>query len=765
MKKTRAIAALFAAILSFSACEISEIENPEPSTVTLKAKIDNTKAFIGGDNFLYWQDGDQIWINGHTYNLSISGDVATIEDVQTAESYIAVYPASMAEGYYDQDDDPRYVAINFPAVQEYRSNGGNQVLDIPLAAYSTSEELTFHCAASLLRVTLSNDKGKDMIVDSVTITPESTMPGVPESFAGSTAIYASDYPLAYAMAVASDGELGATISFSNEELRIANGSSKSFYIPIPILSSSKLTVALNTTDLEDKVYKCQRQTPSAKSLSVNTIADIPMSMSALSEDYDAYFPQGDGTKENPYIITTKEQLKHLRDAVDASKPMNSCAFKLGNDIDFGGDTFYPIGTIQTPFFGSFDGDGHTISNIVLGRRTSGDYSLIGLFGYAELASFSNLTVNASVTISEFTTFAAILCAVCRKHCSFRNITTEGTITTGDAYTGNRAGGILASFQNWKDTVPLFDGCTNKANISVRSSQETCEVGGIIGSDRIAINIYDCVNEGNISLTCSATSYESKAMAGGIVGRLYPDASNTRESFTVDRCRNKGNVSVTAQIDGYAGGLLGGTIDTEKNGPYLDMQPKVSNYVNTGNITAVSNTSECAYAGGAVGHMYCDGPEWEGFKYYPYFHNCLNAGTISATGNDSRTGGMCGRVMDDNTQFVQCVNIGAIKGYGDPHKGAISGGSDGIFDDGGSAYFCCWMDPNLPVIYDDDDGDSNCCCDDCFTSSWLNSRLINFQYINKEFSTNWTNDQWAGIGTIHACPWVGTTEEGNLDINF
>lgn len=104
----------------------------------------------------------------------------------------------------------------------------------------------------------------------------------------------------------------------------------------------------------------------------------------------------------------------------------------------------------------------------------------------------------------------------------------------------------------------------------------------------------------------------------------------------------------------------------------------------------------ANAGGIVGYMNSDGPEKVGEEYYPYFYNCLNIGSIYAYGNDARSGGMCGLVHDDDTRFINCVNIGNIDGGPEtgifdfsPYLGGISGGSAIWGQDGGTAYYCDW----------------------------------------------------------------------------
>lgn len=94
------------------------------------------------------------------------------------------------------------------------------------------------------------------------------------------------------------------------------------------------------------------------------------------------FAGGKGTVGNPYIVTTPEQLQAISSYLNSS-------FKLGNDIDLSGYLsedgkgyndgmgWDPIGSEEEPFSGTFDGDGHTISNLKIDRETGRG---VGLFG-------------------------------------------------------------------------------------------------------------------------------------------------------------------------------------------------------------------------------------------------------------------------------------------------------------------------------------------------------------------------------------------------
>ena len=163
---------------------------------------------------------------------------------------------------------------------------------------------------------------------------------------------------------------------------------------------------------------------------------------------------GDGSKEKPYQLTTKEHLIGL--AVLASMGMEigsgegtypgnyrGAWFELGKNIDLSGMNWIPIGFYRTgadmragkvsPFEGHFDGNGKTVSNF---RMYQPSWDFGGLFGMVENAEITDLKVKPGhvITVKEN---GGIL-AGRAKHSVIRNVTVNGTLRT----TGT-VGGVTA----------------------------------------------------------------------------------------------------------------------------------------------------------------------------------------------------------------------------------------------------------------------------------------------------------------------------------
>ncbi len=101
-------------------------------------------------------------------------------------------------------------------------------------------------------------------------------------------------------------------------------------------------------------------------------------------------------EEEVYQIANGAQLAWLAQEVNAGRGGNYQAV-LTADIDLGGEEWTPIGTLNNPFKGSFDGQGYTVKNLSILSPTSDN---LGLFGYVNGGTVRNLTVAGSIQTSK-----------------------------------------------------------------------------------------------------------------------------------------------------------------------------------------------------------------------------------------------------------------------------------------------------------------------------------------------------------------------------
>lgn len=122
----------------------------------------------------------------------------------------------------------------------------------------------------------------------------------------------------------------------------------------------------------------------ASLMCVLALMAMAVSLPALAtETPGAAFPGGNGTAEDPWLIETAEQLNAVRNDLDAS-------YALAADIDLSGyENWEPIGYFDvsaaengdpyaTGFAGTFDGRGHTVSNIMTSNAEGVGVGLFGL---------------------------------------------------------------------------------------------------------------------------------------------------------------------------------------------------------------------------------------------------------------------------------------------------------------------------------------------------------------------------------------------------
>ena len=274
---------------------------------------------------------------------------------------------------------------------------------------------------------------------------------------------------------------------------------------------------------------------------------------------------GNGSKGNPYEISTAAELAWFRDYVNGGK-LSVCA-KLTADIDLkdfchaadasknlGELSWEPIG-VGNAYTGTFDGSGKTISNLYI--KTENQQA--GLFGYTFQSTIKNLTFeNANVTNTELYTGILVGDACYQTTLQNIKISTKCQIIGGKDYTGGIAGSLDGNAYN----------CVNYAMVQ---GQE--DVGGLFGLyNRTGNSMTACANYGNVTAT-------SKTV-GGLVGYY--------SSGTIQDCANYGNIEGTYNVGGMAGYVSKG---------------KMQNVFCYGNVSATDNTIRggmvCGYSSQGV----------------------------------------------------------------------------------------------------------------------------------------------------------------------
>jgi|GEM_PF-1321742 len=238
----------------------------------------------------------------------------------------------------------------------------------------------------------------------------------------------------------------------------------------------------------------------------------------------------DGVAGDVYYLNSAADLAGLSKVLyewypgNTNNPFQDDTFYLTVDIDLGNHEWIPIGTASNSkgvekgkWFGSFDGQGHTISNL----KVTGDFQHAGLFGYTGGATqkienivLENVTIDNNVTSKPAT--GALVGRINSNTFVISNVDVTGTVDIeGSQFTGGIAG---------YGRGQIVD-CDVTATGTIHNSLN--DVGGIVGIYYATSNdtyVKDCtVNGGKDGLVVS-TDY---GMIGGAIGFVSPGADVTK----------------------------------------------------------------------------------------------------------------------------------------------------------------------------------------------------------------------------------------------
>ena len=126
------------------------------------------------------------------------------------------------------------------------------------------------------------------------------------------------------------------------------------------------------------VFSSQLQAYQSKhgSLNVTFVGDLETSGNwTTAGNYASSFSNED---DDNIIITNEAEMARFAYMVNAGHRYTGYTIKLARDLYMDSHEWTPVGTSQSPFEGTFDGQGHTISGIIVNRD---DLAYNGLFGF------------------------------------------------------------------------------------------------------------------------------------------------------------------------------------------------------------------------------------------------------------------------------------------------------------------------------------------------------------------------------------------------
>jgi The GLUG motif. len=219
-------------------------------------------------------------------------------------------------------------------------------------------------------------------------------------------------------------------------------------------------------------------------------------------------------------------------------------YVLTEDIDLSATTWTPVGTTTTPFAGSFDGKGHSVTLAITGTANNS-----GFFGYiGSTGSVKNLVVAGAVAggggVGALAGYSEGLVSACS---STANVT--GTTDVG---------GLVGKNGN---TTGIIEYCHSSGTVA-----GTNYVGGLLGENSTYATVRYCYS------TCAITSGSN---VGGLVGFNW--YSTILDSYA------RGAVTGTAPVGGLIGRNQGSSVTrcyatgTSSGNSFVGSEPESNTY--------------------------------------------------------------------------------------------------------------------------------------------------------------------------------------------
>jgi hypothetical protein len=279
--------------------------------------------------------------------------------------------------------------------------------------------------------------------------------------------------------------------------------------------------------------------------SVGTIL-VVLCLFLFSRPAQAEYGGGTGEPNDPYLIYTAEHLN----AIGARPNDWDKHFRLMANVDLSGVTY--SGAVIPRFAGTFDGNGHTISNFAYDSNGVDD---VGLFGYVgwEGAQIKNLGLIDPNIDAGTGDYVGSLAGRMDSGCIVADCYVEGGAVRGRDWVGGLVGRhgltsagrtITNSHSTASVTGHLYVGGLvgqNQATVS------NCSSGGRVSGD---VNVGGLVGKnyfGTITSSYADGSVSGNWSVGGLVGH---------NGGTITGCHSGARVQAAAQ-SGRIGGLVGG----------------------------------------------------------------------------------------------------------------------------------------------------------------------------------------------------------------
>ncbi len=337
-----------------------------------------------------------------------------------------------------------------------------------------------------------------------------------------------------------------------------------------------------------------------------------------------------------YYVYSASGLRAWAAQIERNSSVN-CTLTM--DIDFMDQDWTPAGTVGTPYQGTFDGGGYSITGI-----KDGLLGVLGSDGEVQNLTLENVTLISGKGGVAGTNYGAIT------GCTVLGLTQE---TSGNLYIGGIVGsnsGTIADciVQGEAQGNGRYFGGVAGANNSQGKIEDCRVLAAVVATDVYAGGIAGS-NNGRIAECEVAAPVESdKSDVGGIVGYNMMG--------TITDCVVTGDVSGTYRVGGVAGWSINGaitgcTVSGKVTGSGNLVGGVVGNNEEGGTVTNCSVTGDVTSIGEKIGGV-------AGANSKGIISACSATGTVSGSSN---IGGVVGANI--NGDVLACYATGAVAGDG------------------------------------------------------------------------------------------------------
>jgi hypothetical protein len=309
-----------------------------------------------------------------------------------------------------------------------------------------------------------------------------------------------------------------------------------------------------------------------------------------------HYTSGKGTVDDPWIITTPEQMAFMADDMAAGETRY---FKLGNSIDMKDIEWKPLNA-ASPYDKKidFNGAGYTISNFKCVSTAEAPVTYPSFFGVLYGNCYNVKFINATVeTNAKGVGILGGYGGTTDKPCYVENVHVQGTITSS---AGNNVGGFFG-------TAREASIVRSSADVVINSKGQLN--GGLIGADAgKGVTISDCWTSGTISSTAS--------ICGGIAGDIVATGSS------IYNCYSTATVTTQFIFGGIVGRAVAGQKSNASNCTNQDPQNHIENCIAWNDLLKSDFISEATPA-----EHYSSGIIIGGTAIKNYLKNCWHKADI------------------------------------------------------------------------------------------------------------------------------------------